>query len=73
MPLGPAEFKQDVLCAKKGPLPTECPCVPGKGKHQVFGLEMALILSLLQKEKGGSPGSYNPVAFSVFSQEDSWL
>ena len=73
MPPGPAEFKQDVPCAKKGPLPTECPCLLGKGKHQAFGLEMDLILSLLQKEKGGSPGSCNPVSFSVFSQEDSWL
>ena len=49
------------------------PILTRKGEAQTFGLEMALILSLLQKEKGGSPGSYNPVAFSVFSQEDSWL
>ena len=49
------------------------PILTRKGEAQAFGLEMALILSLLQKEKGGSPGSYNPVAFSVFSQEDSWL
>lgn len=53
--------------------PNRMPILTRKGEAQAFGLEMALILSLLQKEKGGSPGSCNPVAFSVFSQEDSWL
>ena len=85
MPLGPAEFRQDVPCAKKGPLPTECPSLPGKGKHKHLVLKWPLFfhssrkkrveaqVPVTQKEKGGSPGSCNPVAFSVFSQEDSWL
>ena len=51
VPLGPAEFRQDVPCAKKGPLPTECPSLPGKGKHKHLVLKWPLFFHSSRKKR----------------------
>ena len=46
-----AEFRQDVPCAKKGPLPTECPSLPGKGKHKHLVLKWPLFFHSSRKKR----------------------